>query len=156
MSDAQAKSDFIRFNNPFDGQILTKASHGFAFHPEEEVVIARVVDGAVVGGAIFNKYLGTSMQVHVAGLRPRWISKDLLWICFHYPFVQVGVRKLIGPVNSSNTEAMRFNLACGFKVEAVVKDVYPDGDLNVLSLYREDCRFLDIRCDARRLMEGGS
>ena len=69
----------------------------------------------------------------------------MLWITFDYPFNQLGVKKLIGQVPSSNLKALEFDKKLGFKEEARISDVFPDGDLIVLSMRREDCRWLKIR-----------
>jgi RimJ/RimL family protein N-acetyltransferase len=69
----------------------------------------------------------------------------MIWVCFNYPFVQLGCSKLFGQVPASNRKALEFDLKLGFIEEARVKDVFPDGDLIVIAMKREDCRWLKLK-----------
>ena len=135
----------IEFNNQDHGRILADEI-GIQYNPEHDTVIARVTSqGNLLGGVIFNNYTGTSITIHVAGFSPTWINPDMLWVTFHYPFVRLGCRKIIGQVSSGNSRALEFDKKLGFIEEARIKDVYPDGDLVLVSMTREDCRWLRIK-----------
>lgn len=101
--------------------------------------------GQMLGGVIYSHWTGASVTLHIASVDERWITPDLLWVCFHYPFVQLGVSKLIGFVPSYNTHALNFDLKLGFKLIAVIPGVYPAGDLLILTMDKADCRFLNLR-----------
>jgi RimJ/RimL family protein N-acetyltransferase len=102
-------------------------------------------EGRLLAGIAFDNYNGASVQIHVAALPGKnWITKSLLHRVFSYPFHQLGVKKLIGLVGSTNADALRFDLALGFCIEATLKDAYPDGDLHILSMTQDQCRWLDI------------
>ena len=102
-------------------------------------------DGRLIAGVAFDNYNVASVQIHVAALPGvNWISKPLLHQVFSYPFRQLGVKKLIGLVGSTNEAALRFDLALGFHIEATLKDAYPDGDLLILSMTQDQCRWLNI------------
>lgn len=90
--------------------------------------------------------------MHVAAFRPRWINRDLLWAAFHYPFVQLGVKKVFGQVPEDNTKALELNRNLGFKEETRIADVYPEGDMVLMSMYKADCRWLSIK--PRGIAEG--
>lgn len=107
--------------------------------------VARVKDGKLLGGVIFQGYTGASVELHVAGFHPRWLTRDFLWVAFAYPFIQLNCKKIIGRVVESNRRALEFDLKLGFTEEARVKDVYPDsGDLIILTMRREQCRWLNL------------
>jgi len=78
------------------------------------------------------------------------MSKTFLATIFDYPFVQLGVNKLIGPTNSSNEDAIRFNCKLGFTEEARIKDAFPDGDMVLLTLTKDKCRFLGEKYGKKR------
>jgi RimJ/RimL family protein N-acetyltransferase len=118
---------------------------GVFFNPACDHVISRARSGRLLGGVIFTGYTTKSIAIHVAGFDKHWINSDMLWITFDYPFNQLGVTKLIGHVPSSNPKALDFNRKLGFKEEARVADVYPDGDLVILSMHRDNCRWLKLR-----------
>jgi RimJ/RimL family protein N-acetyltransferase len=123
------------------GRAIAKAA-GCFFNPECDHVISRSEGGILLGGVIFTGFTGASIGLHVAGFDPRWINKDMLWITFHYPFEQLGVRKITGTIPSGNRNALLFNAKLGFVEEARVADVFPDEDLIIMSMRREDCRWL--------------
>ena len=107
-------------------------------------------EGRLIAGIAFDNYNGACVQIHVAALPGKnWISKALLHRVFSYPFHQLRVKKLIGLVGSTNAEALRFDLALGFRIEATLKDAYPDGDLHILSMTQDQCRWLDINLKDR-------
>ena len=135
----------IVFNDhEYAAQIAARA--GMVFNPAVDRCIARTgADGALLGGVIYNGYTGAAMNIHIAAFSSVWINIDMLWVCFHYPFVQLNLSKLVGQVPSSNSIALEFDLKIGFKEEARVKDVFPDGDLVIVSMRREDCKWLKLR-----------
>jgi hypothetical protein len=106
------------------------------------------------GGVIYTGYTGKggSIEAHVAGDGVRWATRDLLWAAFDYPFQRLGCRVLLGRVNSSNLNAVKLDLKLGFKVATVIPNGYPNGDMLVLSMRRDECRFLDIQ--PRGIMSG--
>lgn len=138
-------NDVIRFNYEEDGHRILRLSGGAVFNPRGETVMARIRDGKLLGGIVYSNYTKRSIEMHTAGFVPRWVNRNILWAAFDYPFNQLGCEKVFGRVQASNEQAMRFDLSLGFTVETVVKDVYPDGDLNVMSMYKADCRHLNIR-----------
>jgi RimJ/RimL family protein N-acetyltransferase len=70
------------------------------------------------------------------------VTRRAISAVFEYPFYQLGVKKVLGFVNSENLKALSFDLRLGFEVEAIVNDVYERGDLYILSMTREKCRWL--------------
>jgi len=99
--------------------------------------------GVLVAGVLFNEYNGRSVQMHVASDGSRhWMTREFLRACFWYPFEQLGVRKIIGLVDSTNHDAQRFDEHLGFVRECVIKDAGKVEDLIVYSMTRQQCRFL--------------
>lgn len=134
----------IVFNDPLHGETI--ASHaGTSFNPAVDCCIANVRNDVMTGGTIYNNYTGVSITMHVAGFGASWASKDMLWVAFHYPFIQLGCSKVFAQIPEDNWKALEFDLKLGFKEEARIKDVFPSGDLILLAMYREDCRWLKIK-----------
>lgn len=135
----------IRINNPADAAWIGGHA-GVVYNPASDHCVARLgADGRLLGGVIFNAYLVSSMQGHFAASSEMWLSNDMLFVCFHYPFVQLGVSKLFGFTPECNTHALQFNARLGFKREAVLQDALPTGAMIVQGLYRDDCRWLKLR-----------
>lgn len=115
---------------------------GNRFHADSETAIGIERDGALCGGCVFESFTGKSVLIHAAGDGRRWMSREFVRAVFGYAFRQLGVHKLIGPVDSANTNSRRFIENLGFKPEAVVIDGARSGDLILYTLRRQDCRFL--------------
>ena len=62
-------------------------------------------------------------------------------------FNQAKVKRLTGLVGEKNTDSQRFNKNLGFTIEARLKDAHPDGDLLIYRMFRDECRFLNMRKD---------
>jgi hypothetical protein len=111
------------------------------FTPENSTCIGLLdKDGNVVAGVWYESYTKTSIVTHIAV--EKRMSKKFISVIFDYPFVQLGVDKLIGPTNSSNENAMRFIQKLGFVEEARIKDAFPDGDMVLFTMTKSKCRFI--------------
>lgn len=112
------------------------------FIPGLDRCLARTCEGKLLGGVIYQDYFGPSVCIHVASYDPAWLSRDFLWAIFDYPFNQMGVKKVIGLVSTTQEDVLAFDLKIGFVEETRIKDVVPGGDLIVLSMLKEQCRWL--------------
>ena len=126
------------------GHAIAEAA-GTHFNPRCDRVVANVVRGKLLGGVIFTGFTVAGIGLHSAGFDPHWLSRDMLWMAFHYPFEQLGVRKITGTIHSGNRKAILFDLKLGFTEETRVVDLFPDGDLIIMSMRREDCRWLKLK-----------
>lgn len=116
------------------------------YNPSTDIVISRVTpEGNCMGGVIYDDFTGGCVFMHQAGFDKRWLTGNMMWIVFDYPFTQLKVNKVAGVVNSNNKELLDFNRRLGFKEEARIKNAYLDGDMLVLTMERADCRWLKIK-----------
>ena len=99
-------------------------------------------DGEIYCGIVLEDYNQVNASIHVAGIGNYWLSRTFLNSVFDYTFNQLKLKRLTGLVAQGNDAALRFDLRLGFKVEAVLKDAHQDGDIYLLVMRREDCRFL--------------
>lgn len=135
----------IVFGNESHGHAIAQKA-GATYNPAADMCIANVgPDGGLLGGVIYSGYTGSSIGIHMASFDPRWATVDMVWVAFHYPFVQLGCKKVFGQVPASNSKALELDLRLGFKEVARIEDVFPDGDLVVLAMDREDCRWLRLK-----------
>jgi RimJ/RimL family protein N-acetyltransferase len=117
---------------------------GMQFSPYA-TFIGQEIDGEVKAVVAFDNILDKSCMMHTAAIVPNWISKDLLWACFDYPFNILKVKVILASVASTNTEALRLDRHLGFVDKAYIEDAHIDGDLIILAMRRENCRWLDIK-----------
>lgn len=102
------------------------------------------VDGELVAGVIYESFNGNNVWMHVAiSDGGRHLTRSALRNCFDYPFNQMGVQRITGYVEASNTAARRFDEHLGFRQEAVLSGAASDGgDVIIYVMRREDCRYL--------------
>jgi len=119
--------------------------------PEETVCIGQEIDGNLVAVVGYCSFMPNACQMHIAAVdEVNWMSRDLLWAAFDYPFNKLGVKVILGQICGSNEDAIRLNRHLGFKVVAEIPDAHMDGDLVIMAMKKEECRFLNIRCSLNK------
>ena len=113
--------------------------------PDNTTCIGQQKDGNLVAVIGYCGFRAKSCVIHVAAIDENWISKDLLWATFDYPFNKLGVSVILATVSSNNEDSLKFNRHLGFVDKAYIEDAHDDGDLVILAMRRENCRFLDIK-----------
>ena len=98
--------------------------------------------GALVAGVVLESYNGRNANIHVAGVGKHWLSRNLLTTIFHYAFNHLKLKRLTGLVPASNVAALDFDRHIGFELEYVMPDGAKDGDLCILVMRPEQCRYL--------------
>jgi RimJ/RimL family protein N-acetyltransferase len=99
-------------------------------------------NGEIVCGVLFEDYNGQSIQIHVALKEGARMTREWFNTLFGYAFNQLKVKKIMGVVDSTNKKALQFDTHIGFVVEATIKDAGKHGDLIILTMTRQQCRFL--------------
>ena len=115
---------------------------GGTYYADSGQGIGWAKEGKLVAGVMFDNYNVQTVQMHVAAIGKHWMTREYLHYCFSYPFKQLCVKKIIGLVDSTNADAMKFDLHLGFIQEAQIKDAGKHGDLNILTMTRQQCRFI--------------
>ena len=95
-----------------------------------------------MAGVVFEDYTMASVTMHMAVSKTGLPLKNMVFAVFQYAFVQLGVDKAIGLVNSSNKAALEVDLKLGFRPEAVVEGVFPNGDMVILVMNKSDCKWI--------------
>lgn len=134
----------LSLNNIAFGREIAKRA-GCHFNPECDQVIARVSGEKLLGGVIYQQFTGESIAIHSASFAPNWLSRELLWVIFDYPFNQLGVKRIFGHVPESNTHALQFDLKVGFRIVTTIDGVFRDGGAIIIVLEKADCRWLDYK-----------
>jgi hypothetical protein len=129
-------------NNTEHGRLIAEAIPR-CYNPSTDAVISHVdKTGELLGGVIYDGFTGNCVFMHQAGFSKLWLSRAMLWAVFDFPFNVMGVAKVAGTIPSSNETLLEFNKKLGFKEEARIKDAYKNGDMIVLTMSREECRWL--------------
>lgn len=104
--------------------------------------IGKISNGKLVAGVLYEDFNGTNIVCHIA-VEQNSLDREFLGLIHQYPFIQLGVKRVTGLVSSANKKALKLDLKLGFEVEAVLKGACSDGDMIVLVLWKENCRYLD-------------
>lgn len=100
-------------------------------------------DGDPVWAVVYDHYEKRgSIQVHMAIANPKYVTRRALHAVFEYPFYQLGVKKVLGIINSQNHGSLSLSIRLGLQVETVIKGAYERGDMYILSMTQEQCRWL--------------
>ena len=108
--------------------------------PENSQAIGLAKDGELVAGVWYEDFNKKTVTCHIAidGI----INRKYLGIIFDYPFVQLGVDKIICPVLSDNDKSIRLVKNMGFEEQARLLEFSPSGDLLFFVMSKDKCRFL--------------
>lgn len=138
-------SDTIVLNDPDLGRQIAKTA-GTGFNPGSSISVARVKDGELLGGVVYNDYTGESMGIHVAAYEDHWLNRDLLYVVFDYPFRQLGVKRLFSQMPEDNKVALHFNKRLGFEYVTRVEGVFRNNVACILTkMEATNCRYLSIK-----------
>jgi RimJ/RimL family protein N-acetyltransferase len=104
-------------------------------------------DGELIAGVVFNMYTGPSISMHVAAVPGRrWMTKEYLFRCFAYPFLQLNCRRITGLVRADNFVAQKFDEHLGFRREGLLREACDDGtDMILYGMLKNECRFIGDR-----------
>ena len=114
------------------------------WYPEGKSALGELNDkGDPNWAVVYDHYeKGGSIQMHIAIDNPKYVTRQAISTVFEYPFYQLGVKKVLGIVNSTNNSALTFDLRLGFTVEAIISDAYDMGSMYILSMRQDQCRWL--------------
>jgi RimJ/RimL family protein N-acetyltransferase len=107
-------------------------------------------DGNLVAVAGYTNFMPKACEIHIGSVGEHWASKDFIWAVFDYPFNKLGVSVILGQICADNTDALKLNRHLGFKVVAEIPDAHIEGDLVIMAMRKEECRFLNIRCSLNK------
>lgn len=85
--------------------------------PGDTMVVSLGADGGMIGAAIFQNYdkdNGT-IEISAAAVSPRWLSRNVLYEMFEYPFEQLGCQAVVMRCDPEDKRLSRIFGAYGFK-----------------------------------------
>lgn len=115
---------------------------GGQYMPGRFKAIGRVKEGKLIAGVLYEDTNGVNVFCHIAG-EGRWANRHFLWLIFHYPFIQLGLKRITTVVEPQNVVSQEFTQRLGFELETKLKDSHPAGDLWVFRMFKDECRWLE-------------
>ena len=112
-------------------------------------------EGGIIGVVGYDGFNGASAQMHSAG-DGNWVTRDLLFAAFDYPFNVCKLNMVLGLLPSGNTQAIKFNTHLGFRTVLDLPGAHPDGSLIVMVMERRECRFLKRKAHGQEIRSATS
>ena len=120
--------------------VMSRTDGGY--HADRSVAIGLEKDGELVAGTVYEMWNGRSVVCHIT-----WdqITPAYLAAVYDYPYNVANVDKIIGPISSKHTRALKLVTKMGFSEEARIKNAAPDGDIVFMTQTPDKCRYLEPR-----------
>ena len=118
--------------------------------PVGRIAFGRVKDEQIQWGIVYERFTGMSVYAHIAIDNPASWTEESIRLCFHYPFIELGVYKILVDVSSGNKKSLKLAKGLGFQEESRIEGVYNDGDLVILSITLDQCKWLKETEHGRR------
>ena len=112
-------------------------------NPNDSVAIGQVSGDHIVAGAYYDRYTGRSITITVAVEKGTHVAKDFLRAIFQYPFNQLGVERLVAYSSTDNKASLDLIRRVGFKLQAVIPNIYPEGDMVISAMTKEQAKYLE-------------
>lgn len=100
------------------------------------------LNGEIVAGVVVHQINGANAFCHIAIAKPCKAMYDLFFVVADYSFRQLELKRLTGLVPLSEPHVIKFDKKLGFEEEFVMKDAAPDGGMQVLVMWADNCRWL--------------
>jgi RimJ/RimL family protein N-acetyltransferase len=111
-------------------------------YPQNTACIGQEKDGKLIAVVGYNSFMPNSCQIHVASTDVYWLNKELLFAIFDYPFNKLKVKVIIAPICKDNAKSLNLCRKLGFKQVADIPYGHPKGDLIVVAMKRNQCKWL--------------
>lgn len=101
-------------------------------------------NGQLQAGVLYERWTPKAVWMHIAAAPGgRWLTREYLYLCFAYPFLQMGVERLFAFVDAGNAASRRFLEHLGYQRVALLEGAAQDGGSAIIySMTKGQCRFL--------------
>jgi|SRR5215831_13232104 len=118
---------------------------GIMLIPDQKATKNPLEQEDVVGAVGYNGFVGRVCCMHSYLPKPYEMTREFIIESFHYPFEICNCVEIMGLVNSINHAARKLNARLGFEDKIVISDGAIDGDLIIMTLKKQDCKWLSRR-----------
>ncbi len=90
----------------------------------------------------YNNFNGNLCSMHTVIQKPEFMNRTIIREAFEFPFIRCARTHIIAPVDSTNEAALNFDKKLGFKEVYRFPEGGLDGDMVILTMSKEECRWL--------------
>lgn len=109
----------------------------------------------LVCGWTYSDYNHANIIVDVVAECKGWATPEFLFMCFDYPFNQLGCKRITSPVAKTNTHCQKFVEHLGAELEFVMPDACKTGDVLIYRMFKNNCRWLTQPAALPRIKKHG-
>jgi RimJ/RimL family protein N-acetyltransferase len=109
--------------------------------------------GNLCAGWTYSDWNRAHCVVDVVAEAEGWCTPEFLFMCFDYPFNQLGCKRITSPVAAINTHCQKFVEWLGATREATLKDACPTGDVHIYRMFKQECRWLTPPVELPRIRQ---
>lgn len=142
-------SDRIVFDPDIVGPWVEKNGGGYYRQGTKTIGLLNSSD-ELIAGVMYDYWNGASVYMHVAILGR--LTREYIWVCFDYPFNQLGCNVVLGLVAEENAAAQRFDEHLGFRLQTRIENAHPSGALLLYVMRKEDCKWASLLPRQHRTM----
>ena len=121
--------------------VISKA--GGQWMPGRGSTIGLERDGVLCAGVLVEDWNGASCVMHVAGDKG-WKCDEFFRYVFGYVFRELDCRCIFGIVASDNARCLALGKQLGFEEVIHLEAAHPRGDLVILRMWKEQCKWLEM------------
>lgn len=118
--------------------------------------IGAVRNDCLLAVVAYNGMSKRSCFMHSAIDDPSVIDRTFVRAIFEYPFVVLGMNSLFAHVDSVNTRALDIDKRVGFREVNRFPDAGAEGDLILLHMRKEDCKWIKRGTDGKQEPAAGT
>ena len=110
---------------------------------DDTAVTIGIADGEkLIAGWVYHLFCGADIHIAVAADSPKWATRGILAGLFHYPFIQLGCRRVTAITPKYNARARKFALSLGFRLEGKMRQHYDGKDAIVYGMLKHECKWI--------------
>lgn len=111
-------------------------------YPENTRCIGQEKDGELIAVVGYNNFAPQACQIHVASTDVHWLTRDLLFAIFDYPFNKLKVKVILAPMGKGNIKSFNLCRKLGFELVADIPYCHEDGNLLLMAMEYDRCKWL--------------
>lgn len=122
-------------------------SDGFDLEKDKAIGIEK--ESQLICAVCYSNYQTTtnrqplSIEMSIYSVDKRWATRQNLRDFFTYPFIQLGVKRVLTICSAHDQGVIMFNKRIGFMPEGYHRDAFPDGgDAVSFGMLKKECKWL--------------
>jgi RimJ/RimL family protein N-acetyltransferase len=111
---------------------------------EKYVAIGVARNSQLIAGIVYSEYRDDGdIRITIASSSPLWATRQNIRSLLHYPFIQLGCRRVTTITPKHLRRARKFLTGIGFKLEGVMREAVDGRDACIYGMLKHECKWLE-------------